>query len=334
MADSNTNANAATKKYTDDLHALQFIKSDSNTNANATTKKYVDDLHALQYIMSDSNTNANATTKKYVDDAISGVGSSLWTDDGSSTYLTIDSEPLELRKTGFAHGMTALGSTDMYGRLKIGDGTHGGVTMYGITDYASDHGISFRAVTTQATPTIAPMNFSVGDKSATTWGPLGAGKLGFEWKNSSLGLMSLNTSAYLSFGGESPYHQISVYDANSAMCLTDSDINTKISSASEAQDTNAVYILTNDVTPEIGISGGDGDNWGMTIDTDDGAVFENATTYNFDAPVIATRIQLIAGDTTGVGSTAAIGTIVYKTSDAHFYGLKGGTPPTWVQLEN
>lgn len=44
------------------------------------------------------------------------------------------------------------------------------------------------------------------------------------------------------------------------------------------------------------------------------------------------KIQQTATDTTGMGSTANIGMMMYY--NGHFYGLKGGTPPTWVQLDN
>lgn len=41
--------------------------------------------------------------------------------------------------------------------------------------------------------------------------------------------------------------------------------------------------------------------------------------------------KLTATDTTGVGSTANIGTMMYY--DGHFYGLIAGAPPTWNQLD-
>lgn len=44
------------------------------------------------------------------------------------------------------------------------------------------------------------------------------------------------------------------------------------------------------------------------------------------------RVNLPATDTTGVGSTANVGTMMYY--NGHFYGLKAGLPPTWVQLDN
>ena len=43
-------------------------------------------------------------------------------------------------------------------------------------------------------------------------------------------------------------------------------------------------------------------------------------------------IMLDGTDTTGVGSSAKVGTIQYY--NGNFYGLKAGTPPTWVQLNN
>ena len=54
----------------------------------------------------------------------------------------------------------------------------------------------------------------------------------------------------------------------------------------------------------------------------------NITETILRAPRISTN------DTTGLGSTAHIGMMVYQSSAGHFYGLKGGAPPTWVQLDN
>jgi hypothetical protein len=46
----------------------------------------------------------------------------------------------------------------------------------------------------------------------------------------------------------------------------------------------------------------------------------------------AKKIGVIPTDTSGVGSTANIGMIMYY--NGNFYGLKAGSPPTWVQLNN
>jgi len=46
----------------------------------------------------------------------------------------------------------------------------------------------------------------------------------------------------------------------------------------------------------------------------------------------STRMYLSGHDTTGVGSTANVGTIKYY--NGHFYGLIPGTPPLWKQLDN
>ena len=47
---------------------------------------------------------------------------------------------------------------------------------------------------------------------------------------------------------------------------------------------------------------------------------------------VAGGIMLDGTDTTGVGATSKVGTIQYF--NGNFYGLKAGTPPTWVQLNN
>ena len=47
---------------------------------------------------------------------------------------------------------------------------------------------------------------------------------------------------------------------------------------------------------------------------------------------VAGGIMLDGKDTTGVGATSKVGTIQYY--NGNFYGLKAGTPPTWVQLNN
>lgn len=52
----------------------------------------------------------------------------------------------------------------------------------------------------------------------------------------------------------------------------------------------------------------------------------------FDGEVEQEVMKLTATDTTGIGSTANIGTMMYF--DGHFYGLIAGTPPTWAQLDN
>ncbi len=81
-----------------------------------------------------------------------------------------------------------------------------------------------------------------------------------------------------------------------------------------------------------------------------GTTFTNSTAIGYDAEP-TTSNQVVIGnssvthtiisspvirpaDTTGFGSTTNIGMIVYKISDNHFYGLKGGILPIWVQLDN
>lgn len=46
----------------------------------------------------------------------------------------------------------------------------------------------------------------------------------------------------------------------------------------------------------------------------------------------STTITFSGKDTTGLGSTANVGKMLYY--NGHFYGLKAGAPPTWIQLDN
>ena len=55
------------------------------------------------------------------------------------------------------------------------------------------------------------------------------------------------------------------------------------------------------------------------------------TLYPWNA-IHTKRVSLPATDTTGIGSTANVGTMMYY--NGHFYGLKPGSPPVWVQLDN
>jgi len=210
-----------------------------------------------------SDNSTKLATTAYADAVAT---SSLWTDDGSQTYITIDSEPMELRKTGLATGFTAFGNTDAYMSLKLGD-ADGGFAMNGMVKDAGEPAIEFRGVTTQATPTSAPMRFGVGKQTSTTWSPFSAGKLAFNWNNSGQSLMSLNTSAMLSLGDGSATtnHQLSMYDAAPNMCLTDIGVNLNYSTAAQSQDTNAVWIRADDTTPEIGLSNSTGDEITMEI---------------------------------------------------------------------
>ena len=237
-----------------------------------------------------SDNSTKVATTAYVDAA---AAASLWTDDGSQTYLTADSEPFELRKTGLATGFTSFGNTDAYVSWKLND-ADGGFALNGMVKVADAPAAYFRGLNVQATPTEYPMIFAVGRQSGGTWSSFGAGKKAFTWNNSNTNMMTLSSSSWLRLGGEATYHQIGVYDATPTLCLTDNDINLNVSSASEAQDSNAVWIKADDATPEIGISGGNGDSWDMTINTVDGALFENATTYNFDNDVLITGSSTIS----------------------------------------
>ena len=237
-----------------------------------------------------SDNSTKVATTAYVDAA---AAASLWTDDGSQTYLTADSEPFELRKTGLATGFTSFGNTDAYVSWKLND-ADGGFALNGMVKVADAPAAYFRGLNVQATPTEYPMIFAVGRQSGGTWSSFGAGKKAFTWNNSNTNMMTLSSSSWLRLGGEATYHQIGVYDSAPTLCLTDNDININISSSSEAQDSNAVWIKADDATPEIGISGGNGDSWDMTINTVDGALFENATTYNFDNDVLITGSSTIS----------------------------------------
>ena len=65
-----------------------------------------------------------------------------------------------------------------------------------------------------------------------------------------------------------------------------------------------------------------------------GAIKTGVTAYSqLDSLRLYTpKVQFKGTDTTGVGSTANIGHIMYY--NGHFYGLIAGTPPIWKQLDN
>ncbi len=203
--------------------------------------------------------------KKYVDD---NVPSSLWTDDGSATYITVDSEPMELRKTGFAHGMTGLATTDAYAKFSIKDASDGGLRILGVTKAVGVEGIRIAAVTTQTTPTQYPMKFSVAKQSSTTWSPLTTGRLGFAFYNDTQPVMTLNTAAWIALGTAETFHQIGVYDSSPSFVLTDTNVNEVIGSAATAIDTNAVWIYANDTSPEFGMTNNTGDSFIYDIGVD------------------------------------------------------------------
>jgi len=213
--------------------------------------------------------------------------STYWTQDDTSAYVTTNAKDLEMRNTSVDHLMTQLGSSNAYANFSIVDGSDGGLFIKGFSETADVEGINIGAACVNATPTDYPMKFQVGRKALGTWSPFTGTKLGFLWANNTQEVMTLNTGGQLSIGSDSDlaYHQLNLYDNEPSLCLTDNSINTKITSAATAQDTNAVWIRADDTTPEIGISGGDGDAWSMTIDTSDHAVFQNATAYDFDAAV-------------------------------------------------
>ena len=213
--------------------------------------------------------------------------STYWTQDDTSAYVTTNAKDLEMRNTSVDHLMTQLGSSNAYANFSIVDGSDGGLFIKGFSETADVEGINIGAACVNATPTDYPMKFQVGRKAIATWSPFTGTKLGFLWANNTQEVMTLNTGGQLSIGSDSDlaYHQLNLYDNAPSLCMTDTDINTKISSMATAQDTNAVWLDADDTTPEIGISGGDGDSWSMTIDTSDHAVFQNATAYDFDAAV-------------------------------------------------
>ena len=213
--------------------------------------------------------------------------STYWTQDDTSAYVTTNAKDLEMRNTSVDHLMTQLGSSNAYANFSIVDGSDGGLFIKGFSETADVEGINIGAACVNATPTDYPMKFQVGRKAIATWSPFTGTKLGFLWANNTQEVMTLNTGGQLSIGSDSDlaYHQLNLYDNAPSLCMTDTGINTKISSMATAQDTNAVWLDADDTTPEIGISGGDGDSWSMTIDTSDHAVFQNATAYDFDAAV-------------------------------------------------
>ncbi len=78
-----------------------------------------------------------------------------------------------------------------------------------------------------------------------------------------------------------PQHLFSSYTSNPVWALTDSDVNTNVSSAAQAIDTSAVAI---DVSgePTIKFTASDGDAWEITSNTSDYMVIENAAGYLFE----------------------------------------------------
>jgi hypothetical protein len=70
------------------------------------------------------------------------------------------------------------------------------------------------------------------------------------------------------------------------------------------------------------------DQTSVTLGTTIGTGVHTLHAGNVSSP----KIKQVATDTAGIGSTANVGTMMYF--NGHFYGLKAGTPPTWVQLDN
>jgi hypothetical protein len=217
--------------------------------------------------------------------------------DTVSAYITKSLKPFELRKTTLNHGMTTLGATTAYGHFTIGDATDGGLSIRGLVNDDDNCGLDLGVGMVGGTPTEYPMKFHVGQKVSTTWSPFTGEQLAFGWFNNTQEIMTLNTTAQLSLGTDLTYHQVSIYDSDPSLCLTDTGLNLEITSIATAQDTNAVWLDCDDTTPEIGMSGSDGDSWDMSIDTDDHAKFENATVYDFDNKVVAN------GDVSGTSVT-------------------------------
>ena len=189
---------------------------------------------------------------------INALGTALWTDDGSSTYITESAESMELRKTGLATGFTSFGNTDAYVSWKLND-ADGGFALNGMVKVADAPGAYFRGLTVQATPTEYPMIFAVGRQSGGTWSSFAAAKKAFAWNNSNTNMMTLTSSSWLRLGGETTYHQLGIYDSTPTVCLTDTDVNLVVTSAAEAQDTNSIWFDVDDTTPSIGFANSTGD---------------------------------------------------------------------------
>jgi len=126
------------------------------------------------------------------------------------------------------------------------------------------------------------MKFSIGRQSTTTWTPFSAGKLGYVWSNDTQKMMALNTSAQITLsnvskGVEEVNHTLGIYHTAPSLCLTDISINTIYNSVSQSQDTNAIWLDADDVTPEIGLSNSTGDNITLGINSDGNAIINNGT---------------------------------------------------------
>lgn len=88
----------------------------------------------------------------------------------------------------------------------------------------------------------------------------------------------------IGIGSGYPQHDLTLYSATPWLAMTDTDVNTTISSAAEAIDTNAIYMEA-DAEPSIGLRASDGDAYEISINTSDQALFQSATSYVFDSVV-------------------------------------------------
>ena len=197
--------------------------------------------------------------------------STLWTDDGTYTYLTQSVEPMELRKTGLAHGMTSISSTDAYANFAISDGSNGGLAISALADDelgADDVIMHLRAVSVDADPTTYAMVFAVGKKTGTTWTGYSGSQKGFAFRNSGAEILTISTDGIFGFGtnADAPYHMVSMYDSAPNLCLTDVGVNDNITSLATAQDTNAFWIDADDTTPSLGMTNSLGNAIGISTD--------------------------------------------------------------------
>ena len=160
----------------------------------------------------------------------------------------------------------------------------------GISETADVEGINLAAACVDGTPTDYPMKFQVGKQAGTTWSPFTGSQMGWAWYNNTQLRATLDCGGNMTLSSSGTfaalnYHQLSLYHSNPSICLTDVGVNLNVTSAATAQDTNAIWLDCDDVTPAIGISGDDANAFEITItDGADQASFTGATAgYTFDA---------------------------------------------------
>lgn len=99
--------------------------------------------------------------------------------------------------------------------------------------------------------------------------------------------------------------------------MTDTDINKNISTFAQSIDSSAIVLDASQTEPQIQMKGNDADAFELTINTADGAVFQNATTYNFDNAALIGTAHSVAGNLSLYGGLTTVGPkfILYNSVD-------------------